>query len=117
MEKHVIILGKKDNPYPYIKHCDIYIQPSRVEGRCVTVTEAQILSKPVIITDYGTANAQLRNGYDGIIVPLNNEDCAKGIFDVVTDKKVQAELISNTQNSNYSNQEEIEKLYGLIKEV
>lgn len=117
MEEHVIILGKKDNPYPYIKHCDIYIQPSRVEGRCVTVTEAQILSKPVIITNYGTSNAQLRNGYDGIIVPLNNEDCAKGIFDVVTDKKVQAELISNTQNSNYSNQEEIEKLYGLIKEV
>lgn len=25
MEDHVIVLGKKDNPYPYIKKCDIYV--------------------------------------------------------------------------------------------
>ena len=33
MEEHVILLGKKENPYPYIKACDIYVQPSRYEGK------------------------------------------------------------------------------------
>ncbi|MBS5276030.1 MAG: glycosyltransferase, partial [Clostridiales bacterium] len=58
----VIILGKKDNPYPYIKACDIYVQPSRYEGKCVAVREAQILDKPVVITNYTTAQSQLNDG-------------------------------------------------------
>ena len=48
MEEHVILLGKKENPYPYIKACDLYVQPSRYEGKCVTVREAQTLGKPVL---------------------------------------------------------------------
>lgn len=43
MDDTVIVLGKKENPYPYIKACDIYVQPSRYEGKCVAVREAQIL--------------------------------------------------------------------------
>ena len=60
MESHVILLGKKENPYPYIKTCDIYIQPSRYEGKSVSVREAQILCKLVIITDYPTSNSQIK---------------------------------------------------------
>ena len=47
--------------------CDIYIQPSRYEGHSVTVREAQILGKPVIITNYPTAKSQIQDGVDGII--------------------------------------------------
>ena len=62
MEETVFVLGKKENPYPYIKKCDIYVQPSRYEGKAVTVREAQILNKPVVITDFSTANSQLKDG-------------------------------------------------------
>lgn len=110
----VIILGKKDNPYPYIKACDIYIQPSRVEGRCVSVTEAQILHKPVIITKYATSSSQLRDGYDGMIVPMDNMGCAEGIANVIRDKELQKRLIENTKKEDYSNKDEIEKLYQII---
>lgn len=79
MEAHVVILGKKENPYPYMKECDWYIQPSRYEGNCVCVHEAQILEKPVIITNYATAESQLEDGVDGWIVPMDNEDCASQI--------------------------------------
>ena len=50
MQDRVIILGKKDNPYPYMRACDLYVQPSRYEGKAVTVREAQLLGKPVVIT-------------------------------------------------------------------
>ena len=77
MEKNVIMLGKKSNPYPYICRCDLYVQPSRYEGKCVSVKEAQMLGKPVVITNYATANSQVENGVDGKIVPLNNKEFAK----------------------------------------
>ncbi len=83
MEDHVIILGKKENPYPYIKACDYYVQPSRYEGNSVSVHEAQILNKPVIITEYATARDQITDGVDGFIVPMDNEQCAEGIVRII----------------------------------
>lgn len=79
MENHVIILGKKENPYPYIKAADIYVQPSRYEGKSVTVSEAQLLGTPVVITAYPTAASQVTDGIDGHIVPLDNPSCAAAL--------------------------------------
>lgn len=115
MKDRVIILGKKDNPYPYIKNCDIYVQPSRYEGKAVTVREAQILQKPVIITDYATAHSQIEDGYDGVIVPLDNKECAKGIGQVIRDSDLQNRLIENMKKTHYSNECEIEKIYKLME--
>lgn len=114
LEDSFILLGKKINPYPYIKACDLYIQPSRYEGKAVTVREAQILNKPVIISNFATAKSQLENKIDGIIVPMDNKKCAEGIVEVIKDKNLQKALINNTKLKDYSNKKEIEKLYKLI---
>lgn len=114
MEDTVVILGKKENPYPYIKACDIYVQPSRYEGKCVAVREAQILNKPVIITNYASSKSQLQDGFDGVIVPMDNQGCADGIVKVIDDKDLQNQLIENTKKTDYTNSKEIEKLYRLI---
>lgn len=116
MEDTVIILGKKENPYPYVKACDIYVQPSRYEGKCVAVREAQILNKPVIITNYASSKSQLQDGFDGVIVPMDNQGCADGIVKVIDDKDLQNQLIENTKKTDYTNSKEIEKLYKLIGE-
>ena len=115
MEDFVIILGKKENPYPYIAACDLYVQPSRYEGKCVSVIEAQILHKPVVITNYATSGSQLRDGYDGVVVPMDNEGCAEGIAAVLADQPLQQRLIENTRNNDYTNSGEIEKIYRLIE--
>lgn len=114
MLEHVIILGKKTNPYPYIKKCDVYVQPSRYEGKAVTVREAQILHKPVIITNYVTAPSQLTDGVDGIIVPMDNRGCAKGIARVLRDTELQNRLITKTKTFDYTNKDEIKKLYEIM---
>ena len=115
MKDHVIILGKKDNPYPYIKACDIYVQPSRYEGKSVTVREAQILCKPVVVTNYPTARSQIRDGVDGIIVPMDNEGCAQGLVDFITNKQLQSDIAKYLQTADYGNEREVEKIYHLIK--
>lgn len=115
MSGRVIVLGKKDNPYPYIKTCDLYVQPSRYEGKCVTVREAQALGKPVVIANYATASSQLQDGVDGIIVPMDNENCAKGIVALLNDSSRIEDLVRNCQQNDYSNAQEVQKLYQLME--
>lgn len=115
MEDYVIILGKRSNPYPYIKACNIYAQPSRYEGKSVTVREAQILCKPVVVTDFPTAKSQIRNEIDGIIVPMGNEDCARGIADFIKNRELQQDIVEYLQSHNSENKDEIRKIDLLLK--
>lgn len=116
MEEHVILLGKRSNPYPYIKACDIYVQPSRYEGKSVTVREAQMLCKPVVVTNYPTAPSQIRSGIDGVIVPMDNEGCANGLAEVICNKPLQERIIAHLKTHDYGNESEVEKIYTLINE-
>lgn len=115
LENSFILLGKKTNPYPYMKQCDLYVQPSRYEGKAVTVTEAQILNKPVLITNYPTAKSQVKDGYDGLICELSVEGIAKGIEDLFNNKNKLRTLEDNCKSSDYSNSFELEKLYSLYR--
>lgn len=114
MKNNVIVLGKKDNPYPYIKQCDIYVQPSKFEGKSVSILEAKVLGKPVVVTNFPTAKDQVNDGFDGIIVPMDIEGCANGIIDLINDKSKLSDLINNCKNTNYCNEYEVEKIYELI---
>ena len=58
----VIFLGQKENPYPYIKESDIYIQTSRYEGKSISIDEAKVLAKPIVITNFDTAKNHIING-------------------------------------------------------
>lgn len=114
MRHRMILLGKKMNPYPYIKTCDIYVQPSIYEGKSVTVREAQMLGKPVVITDYPTAKSQIASGVDGVIVPLDEVETAKGLAGFIRDKALRSKLIENLHARDYGNEREVEKIYELL---
>lgn len=43
-------LGFHSNPYPYIKHCDVFVLPSRMEGFPNVVLEAMCFNRPVVST-------------------------------------------------------------------
>ena len=116
MEERVIILGKKENPYPYIRACDLYVQPSRYEGKAVTVREAQLLGKPVVITRYATSASQLEEDVDGAIVPMDNASCAAGIVALRRDPERMRRLAAACAERDYTNSAEVEKIYRLIGE-
>lgn len=116
MQDRVIILGKKDNPYPYMRACDLYVQPSRYEGKAVTVREAQLLGKPVVITNYATSASQLEDGVDGVIVPMDNVGCAVGIAALLRDPARMQQLSENCAKRDYTNSAEVEKIYALMED-
>lgn len=114
MEDYVILLGKKSNPYPYMLACDIYAQPSLYEGNSVTVREAQMLCKPVVVTNYPTANSQIQNGVDGVIVPMDIKESAEGIAEMIQDTTRQKQIVEYLKTHDYGNVSEVEKIYNLI---
>jgi len=114
LQDSFILLGKKINPYPYIKMADIYVQPSRYEGKAVTVGEAQILEKPVIITNYTTAKSQVRDNIDGYICELSVKGIVDGIEKLYRSKELRENLAEACRNSDYSNSYELYKLYKLF---
>ena len=114
LEDRFFLLGKKTNPYPYMKKCDIYIQPSRYEGKAVTVIEAQMLGKPVLITNYPTAKSQIKHNVDGYITDLSVDGIVNGIEKLINDVNLRRKLEKNTKEFNYSNVDELERLYEII---
>lgn len=110
----VILLGKKENPYPYIANCDIYVQPSRYEGKSVTVREAQILGKPVVITNYPTAKSQVNDKVDGIICDMDNNPIAEAIYNLAQNKEKQIEISNYLTIHDYGNENEVNKIYELL---
>lgn len=117
MEEYVIILGKKSNPYPYINACDVYIQPSRYEGKSIAVREAQMLGRPVVITDYPSAQSQVQDGEDGVIVPMDNQKCAEAICRVLEDQQLRQHLHQNTISRDYACRKEIQEFYKLLEDI
>ena len=114
MQNHFVLLGKKENPYPYIAACDLYVQPSIYEGKCVAVQEAQILEKPVAITNYPMASGQLENGVDGCIIPLEPKKAALAIQELLSNEKKMASLSHQCSLRDYSQENELNKLYTLL---
>lgn len=114
MAHHVIMLGKRSNPYPYIADCDLYVQPSRYEGKSVTVREAQMLGRPVAITAYQTAPSQVRDGLDGVITPLDNEGCAQALAALIRDSARRQALAHYCAAHDFSGLEGLQTLYNLI---
>ena len=114
MQEYVVLLGKRTNPYPYIKACDIYVQPSRYEGKSVTVREAQMLCKPVVVTNYPTASSQIQDGVDGKIVPLNNEGCARGLAEFICNTELQQRIVEYLREHDYGNEGEVRKIDKLL---
>lgn len=114
MQEHVFLLGKKENPYPYIKACDWYVQPSRYEGKSVVVREAQMLCKPVIVTDYPTAPSQIQQGVDGVIVPMDIPGCVAKMVNALRDESLKASIVEYLESHDYGNMSEVDKIYKLM---
>lgn len=115
MRHRMILLGKKSNPYPYIKACDIYAQPSIYEGKSVTVREAQILCKPAVITDYPTAKSQITSGVDGMIVPIDEVETAAGIAEFIKKKDLRDQIEKYLRTHDFGNEREVDKIYQMIE--
>ncbi|MEH7096672.1 glycosyltransferase [Neobacillus vireti] len=114
LEGKVILLGLKANPYPYLKQSDIFIQTSRVEGKSIAIDEAKILAKPILITNFDTANNHILNGINGVISNMDPISVANELEKLILEKELRTKLMRNLKEESLGRENEINKLYQLI---
>lgn len=116
VQEHVHLLGLKENPYPYIKNCDIYVQTSLSEGWCLTVQEARILHKPMVITPLPVMHEQIVDGENGLIAAdTTPEALAESIRYLLDHPELQEKFIENLKKEKHDNADELQKLYDFIE--
>lgn len=79
LEDDFILTGNLLNPYPVVRECDIYVQPSIQEGFCTASNEAKVLCKPIVVTDVCGMREQIEHGISGLIVDISAEAICEGI--------------------------------------
>lgn len=98
LNEYVQLIGERSNPYPYIHNADVFVQPSRFEGKSVILNETKMLCKPIVVSNYSTVYDQIENEYDGLIGEMNGTGIAEAIMEILTKDSVKNSLIHNLQN-------------------
>ena len=115
MENNICLLGTKENPYPYINACSIYVQTSTSEGWCLTTQEARILHKPCVVTDIPVMHEQFIDGVNGIIA--NGTDAAalyEGIMRLFSSQELRERIVNNLKAEPQDGAVEMQKLYDFL---
>ena len=102
LERHFILEGNQENPYPYIKNAHIYVQPSHYEAYSTTITEARVLCKPIITTDVGGMRDQLIPGESGLIVPIDAEAIAGAVKQLLEDAALRDSFTERLKTEDFS---------------
>ncbi|MFJ7728158.1 glycosyltransferase [Neobacillus sp. NPDC097160] len=104
-----ILLGSDPNPYSYIAQCDIYVQPSRHEGFCITLAEAKCLKKPIVTTNFTGAQEQIKNRENGLIVSINENEIYNALVELINNEDLRKRFTENLTSGNFQNNDEIQK--------
>lgn len=113
MEKHFILLGRKDNPYPYVKNSDLFLLSSRYEGLPTVIIEALILHIPCISTEVAGIYEILNNSF-GVITKNTENDFYLNLKHLLDNPQKIIEMKENLSNYKYNNDIIIDKIKNIL---
>ena len=111
-----ILLGTRMNPYPFLRDCDVYVQPSRYEGKPITVEEAKMLYKPIVATNYVSAREQLEDGRLGMIVDIDADSLYRGVRRMLEDPELRDRYTDTLAGRDFGNESEIRRFDELLED-
>lgn len=113
----VILEGGVSNPYPYVKHADLYVHPSYVESQGLTILEAMALGIPCVVTKSLGPCEFIRDGENGLLVEQGWEPLAQGVLRMLTDKSLYEKIKSNTHcPEQFAPESVMRKIYAMLDE-
>ena len=111
VEDTFIFLGKKENPYPYMKKADCFALLSYFEGYGMVLEEAKILNKAILVTNTAAKEAVIN--YDKKIIIENNEDAIFKEMKNVLEGKYSF-LDEESKAFNYDNKYLLEEIKNIL---
>lgn len=113
---YIVLVGRRMNPYPFIKAANLMCMPSRYEGKPIAITESMILGVPPVVTEYLSAREQIRDGYDGIIVKNDETSVVDKLVELTENLEIISTISKNLLLGEYGNREYVkeveDKLFG-----
>lgn len=85
LKEDFLLLGAKENPYPYYKQCDLYVHATRFEGKSIAIQEAQTLGCTILVSDSSGNREQVIQGEDGMMCELTAESVSRNIEALLKD--------------------------------
>lgn len=92
VEDVLVFEGRKDNPFPYIRHADVLVLTSDYEAFGMVLLEARALGVPVVATRYAAAAEIVSHGVNGLLTELSAEALADMLEDLMQDGSILANL-------------------------
>lgn len=97
LEDNIILKGALNNPYPYVKAANIYVQPSYSEGFGISLCEAKILYRPIVATDFEVVHNLIENNVNGLISKKDAVAIAQSIERLINDESLRNRLSKNLE--------------------
>lgn len=121
LKSQVILFGKVDNPFIYIKYAKFFILSSRYEGFANVLLEALACRTPVIATSCETGPSEIiESKENGLLVPVEDEEALKLAMEkLFYDRELYIKLRSNARKSieRFDIENIIKDWLNLFKEV
>lgn len=114
LQKYFKFVGVQSNPYPYIRQAEIYVHPSRFEGKSIALDEAKILCKPIIVTNFSTVRDQFEDGVNATICAMDGKALARAILNLYEDGLLRQKYIDYLKTHIHDNSSEVQKLYKFL---
>ena len=95
LDNNIIFHGFVHNPYPYLKHSDLFLMSSLWEGLPNAMIEALALGTQVVSTDCVAGPREiLKDGKYGALVPTKNiEQFSKAILTELSNERCKVSLV------------------------
>lgn len=107
------LYGSVENPYTYIKEADIFVHCTRFEGKSLAVQEAQILGKPIIVSNCSGNREQIVNGEDGVVCSFDPKSMARAINELILDKEKRNRYSQNAAKKDDGERASVERLLDI----
>lgn len=112
VQDELLLLGEKNNPYPYIKEADLLVSTSLSEACPNVINEAKILGTPIVATDFGSVYEFIDDNVNGLISPL--ETITDKIEQMISKETLYNRIKSNISQFKYDNDEILNVWYNEI---
>lgn len=93
LEQEVFMLGRVDNPFPFMKNADWFLCPSSRESFALTLLESITLGTPVITTQCGGPEDVVGHGIYGILTENSQEGVYQAMKKVLDDPSLRAHYV------------------------
>ncbi len=121
MEDHILFFGKREDVPALLSKADIFVLPSLLENQPLSVIEAQIAGKAIIVSDVGGLPEIIENGVTGVITPAGDINMLrKNINLLLEDDNYRKKLGSNAKKwgmTHWSIDKGVKNLVSIYQDV